>query len=52
MSAGPSRIYDDLKIDTVLSPGQSVVVGSNESHRGLGEQFFAADPEEQNLACC
>lgn len=43
----PSRIYDDLKIDTVLSPGQSVVIGSNESHRGLGEQFFAADTEEQ-----
>jgi hypothetical protein len=43
----PAKIYDDLKIDTVLAPGESVVIGSNAAHRGLGEQFFAADPEDQ-----
>jgi hypothetical protein len=43
----PTKVYDDLKIDTVLSPGQSVAIGCNEAHRGLGEQFFAANPEDQ-----
>jgi hypothetical protein len=43
----PTRTYDDLKIDTMLSPGQSVAIGRNDARRGLGEQFFAADPEEK-----
>ena len=43
----PTKTYDDLKIDTMLSPGQSVAIGCNDAHRGLGEQFFAADPAEK-----
>jgi hypothetical protein len=43
----PARTYEDLKIDTLLSPGQSVALGCTTVQRGLGEQFFAADPNEQ-----
>ena len=47
MSVVPTKTYDDLKIDTLLSPGQSVAIGCSDRTRGLGEQFFAADPDEQ-----
>jgi hypothetical protein len=43
----PTKTYDDLKIDTLLSPGQSVAIGGNDIHRGLGEQFFAASAEDK-----
>jgi len=43
----PARTYDDLKVETVLSPGQSVAVGCQDVHRGLGQQFFAANPGEK-----
>jgi hypothetical protein len=42
-----TKTYDDLKIDTLLSPGQSVAIGCSNTLRGLGEQFFAADSEER-----
>lgn len=43
----PSRVYDDLKIDTILAPGQCVAIGCSDTQRGLGKQFFAADAEQQ-----
>lgn len=43
----PAKTYEDLKIDTLLSPGQAVAIGCAATQRGLGEQFFAADPNEQ-----
>lgn len=43
----PTKTYDDLKIDTLLSPGQSVAIGCNDIHRGLGEQFFASSAEDK-----
>ena len=43
----PAKIYDDLNVETMLAPGQSVAIGCAASPRGLGEQFFAANPAEQ-----
>ena len=46
-SSRPAKTFDDLKIDTLLSPGQSIAIGCTGVQRGLGEQFFAADATEQ-----
>jgi hypothetical protein len=42
----PTKVYEELTIETVLSPGQALAVGSTGTHRGLGETFFGADPEQ------
>ncbi len=43
----PAKIYDDLKVETMLAPGHSVAIGCTVTPRGLGEQYFAAVPAEQ-----
>lgn len=41
----PTKPYEDLKVEAILSPGQSLAVGSTGSERGLGQHFFGADRE-------
>jgi hypothetical protein len=43
----PAKVYDDLKVATFLAPGHSMAIGCSAAFRGLGEQFFAADPAEK-----
>lgn len=40
-----TEIYDDLKVTTKLTPGQSVILTATSPPRGLGQQFFGADPD-------
>ncbi len=39
-----TEVYDDLKITLKFAPGQSLVLTATEPPRGLGQQFFGADP--------
>jgi hypothetical protein len=43
----PVRTYEALKVDAALAPGQCVAVGVTDVRRGLGNQFFGSDADEQ-----
>jgi hypothetical protein len=45
-SSRPSEVFDELKIEATLAPGQSLVLGHTELPRGLGRQFFAENGAE------
>ncbi len=42
-----TKTYDSLKIEVVLTPGQSLVLTGTTEPKGLGRQFFAAEPGER-----
>ncbi len=39
-----AKIFDDMKVEALLTPGGAVAITCTGGHRGLGDQFFAADP--------
>lgn len=41
------RMFDDMKIETELAPGEAVAITSTNTPRGLGAQFFGGDPVER-----
>ncbi len=41
------KVFDDMKIDAMLTPGGAVAVACSGAHRGLGDQFMGADPVEK-----
>ncbi len=42
-----AKVFDDLKVETLLSPGSSVALTCTDAERGLGDQFFGADRAEK-----
>jgi hypothetical protein len=40
-----SEVYGHLKIDTVMAPGETLVLTASDQPKGLGEQFFAESSE-------
>jgi hypothetical protein len=40
--------FDQLQIDTMLSPGQTLLVTATAEAKGLGGQFFALTPEQRD----
>jgi hypothetical protein len=41
ITARPRETFDDLRIETLLSPGQTLVLAATDPVRGLGQHFFA-----------
>ncbi len=42
------RAFNDMKVEATLSPGEAVALTCTGAQRGLGAQFFGADPEEKS----
>ena len=40
-----AQVYDELKVSATLAAGQSIVFAATSPPRGLGQQFFGADPD-------
>ena len=41
------KVFEDLKIDAMLTPGGAIALTCSGAERGLGEQFFGAAPQEK-----
>ena len=41
------RLFDDMKIDATLTPGEAIALTCSTPPRGLGDQFFGDDPAEK-----
>ncbi len=42
------RVFDELRMEATLAPGQTLVLSSTQDHVGLGGQFFAGDPARRS----
>lgn len=41
------RMFENMKIETKLAPGEAIAITSTSTPRGLGHQFFGGDPVER-----
>ncbi|MFO7903069.1 MAG: hypothetical protein R6U98_10430 [Pirellulaceae bacterium] len=42
-----ARMFENMKIETKLAPGEAVAITSTSTPRGLGQQFFGGNPVER-----